>query len=58
MKTTTWVILGIAAIGTYFLYKKYEKGDSDKEEVKAGFVSASDKLGVKNKIGTLSKNGL
>lgn len=52
MKTNTLIILGIVAVGTYILYKRSNKTTDKKEEPKAGFVSAQDK------IGTIAKNGL
>ena len=52
MKTNTLIILGIVEVGTYILYKRSNKPVEKKEEAKAGFVSAQDKLG------TLAKNGL
>lgn len=53
MKTSTWVILGVVAVGAYYLYNRNtKKEDVKKEEPKAGFVSAQDK------VGTLAKNGL
>lgn len=53
MKTNTLIILAIVAVGTYMLYKRSnKKATESKDEVKAGFVSAQDK------VGTLAKNGL
>ena len=58
MKTSTWIILGVVAAGVVYYYWSKNDKTEDAAEAKAGFVSATDKLGTLNKLGTLSKNGL
>ena len=48
MKKSTWVILGSVAIAAgigYYFWSKKDKSEDATEE-KAGFVSASDKIGT------------
>lgn len=58
MKKSTWIILGVVAAGAgYYFWNKKDKSESE-PEIKAGFISATDKIGTVAKVTPLNKNGL